>query len=188
MQDPDVMKSVGGIIDVSSLGSPSVFGTKRIEPAKAVQPTSPKQSELEKLENDHATKLLRLASSRRTLRHYRAGLWGLLAATCSAGGMALAGIGLALVSSALGVDASTAVTWLECVGWPATAAGVGSLFLWDGKYRIYTKWANRGYNNYVRESMAYVDPWLNVQIAEHEYSLALTKLAALKGNIYYGQM
>lgn len=159
----------GEAIDISSYGPRLIEG--RTEPPKPI----PKP---DTTDDDHARALLKLHSARRLLRTYRLGLCGLLSGAVVGAVMGLGGIGVAIASSVLGYDAGTVVLNLEVGGWPGLVASVVGLFVWQAIYRIDARYTG---DNYTRvramDSIKYVDPQLNLEIRQLEYSRALEALA-----------
>lgn len=163
--------------------------TARPTTAAGSSPSSPQESrparpdrERGRLQEIHAQKLLRLSSARRTLRNYRRGATALLGGILTGLGMLLGATATAVATSVLDMDGTTAVVALILMGAPQTVACSVGMFVWHDKHWIKSRSVNQGlYSEYI-ENTGYLDPYLNVQIAEHEYAIALAELVEHTGS------
>lgn len=148
----------------------------RVIEASVSEPRPVKPSTPDTTEDDHARALLKLHSAKRMLRTYRAGLLGMVGAAATFACMGLGGIGVAIASSVFDFRATGALVGLEVSGWPGLVASVAGLFAWQWRFRIDTRHANNGYRRELI-SQGYIDPQLNLEIRQLEYSRALAALA-----------
>lgn len=151
-----------------------------VEPTKPA-PDTDAGRELTKLETAHAARLLELSSARRTLRTFRRGALGFLAGILTSLGLACAGIGTAVVTSVLGIDGTSTVVVLMLTGFPLLLISSVGMYFWHERHRIKVKRIERGYGTVVYEGVDYLDPKLNVELAEAEYTRALARLTEHKG-------
>lgn len=157
--------------------------TARPTTAAGSSPSSPQESpparpdrERGRLQERHAQRLLELSSARRTLRQYRRGATALLGGILTGLGMLLGATATAVATSVLDIDGTTAVVALILMGAPLAVVCSFGMFVWHDKHRIKTKHVNQGFYGAYLEHVGYLDPHLNVEIAEHEYAIALSQL------------
>lgn len=178
--DRDRLAGLNAATSTSSASSPP--GTS--PPGGSSAATRP--DDVSRLQRDLDRAVVDLASARRTLATYRRGVRALVASTAVTVLMAVAGIATAIVSSLVGVDASTAVMWLLVFGWSMALGSVAGLVAWVRMHRIKYEWVKRrsGYSEttYEIDSKDYLDPQRIVDMAELSYAATLRKLTEYKGH------